>query len=250
MSPIVRAVGVSKRFGGTLALDNVDLGIVPGKVHGLVGENGAGKSTLIKLLSGVHQPTSGAILVDDHPISLASPADALRAGIGVIQQDLRVVPALSVAENVMLGHLPARGPLRGLDTRQMRRDAKSALQRLGVELDLARPVHTLDFAQKQSIAIARALSRSVRALILDEPTAALDARETEALFRALSQLKDGGVGIVYVSHRLDEIVQLCDHCTVMRDGRVVAKLSRHEVDVPQLVWHMSGRHVSTPAGSR
>lgn len=231
--------GVSKRFGATAALERVHFEVVPGEVHALVGENGAGKSTLIKIFGGMHQPDAGEVLLDGRTVVLRSPADALRAGIAIIQQELRIVPALSVAENVMLGHLPVRGF--AVDEVRMRKRARDALQRLHVELDLDAPVGPLAFAERQTVAIARALSRDARALILDEPTAALEEREVESLFEAIARLRAQGVAILYVTHRLDEIGRIAERCTVMRDGRVVADLRRGGFEIAELIRHMIGR---------
>ena len=251
MIPLLAAESVSKRFYATLVLSDVSLSLLPGEVHALVGENGAGKSTLIKVFGGIHAPDSGRVLIDGRELQLRSPADAIAAGIAEIPQELRVVPALSVAENVMLGHLPVKGPLSSIDRRRMREAAREALGRLDLDLDPDRPVGMLSFAERQSVMIARALSRRARVLILDEPTAALERHEVHALFDAIARLKGQGVAILYVSHRLDEIVAIADRCSVMRDARMVAEFARGAFGSTDLARHMTGREIDVEhAGQR
>jgi ABC-type sugar transport system ATPase subunit len=249
--PILAAEGVSKRFGATRALDRASFALVPGEVHGLVGENGAGKSTLLKILGGVHHADAGAVRLAGATIRLRGPSDAYRRGIAVIQQELHIAPALSVAENVMLGHLPggrALGLLAVVDRRAMLESARAALAALDFHPDLERPAGTLSYAERQLIAIARAMSRNARVLILDEPTAALEHAEVERLFGLIATLKAQGTAIAYVSHRLDEIVAIADRCTVVRDGRVVATLARGEFDLPRLVELMTGGALAHAVG--
>lgn len=250
--PVLAAEDLCKRFFATMALAHVAFDLAAGEVHALVGENGAGKSTLIKVFGGIHRPETGRILVDGAAVEFHSPADAYAKGIAVIGQELRVVPALTIAENVMLGHFPARPllPWLGtgwarwrLDRAQMQALARDALARLNLSLDLDARVDSLTFAERQSVAIARALSRNARVLVLDEPTAALEEREVHSLFAVIESLKRSGVAILYVSHRLDEIVAIADRCTVMRDGKVVAELARGAFSADELARHMTGRDI-------
>jgi ABC-type sugar transport system ATPase subunit len=242
--PVVAVEGVSKRFTGTQALDDVSFTLAAGEVHALIGENGAGKSTLIKILGGVHAPDGGGLVIDGAPTALASPRDALAAGIVVIPQEMRVVSAQTVAENVMMGHVPTRrafGLLPAVDRPAMRDRAAALLARLNLEIDPDLMVGHLPFAERQLIMIARALSRDARVLILDEPTAALEAREVDRLFEVIASLKAAGVGMVYVSHRLDEVERLADRCTILRDGRVVEMFTRGRLDRENMIRLMTGR---------
>jgi ABC-type sugar transport system ATPase subunit len=242
--PLLRAERLTKRFGATQALASVDLDLFSGEVHALVGENGAGKTTLIGILSGVHAPDEGTLCLDGKPCQFATPRAALDAGIATIPQHLRLVPALSVAENIMLGALPVRhwfGAVPGIDRVAMREEAARILARLGVTPDPDRRLDTLAFAERQVVAIAKALRRNCRILILDEPTAALEAREIDRLFAVLQQMRREEVAIVYCSHRLEEVVRLADRCTVLRDGRVAARYRHEEFGVSDLVQAMTGR---------
>ena len=249
---VVVAERLSKRFFATQALDQVSLELAAGEVHAIVGENGAGKSTLIKILAGIHQADTGRIFVDGVARRFGDPREALGAGLALIPQELRLIPALSVAENVMLGHLPFRRRL-GLpvvDRRSMYERAGVLLARLGFRGDPDIRVDALAHAERQLVAIARALSRRARVLILDEPTAALEAREVRRLFETIAALKRDGVGIIYISHRLEEVLELGDRCTVLRDGRAVATIERSAFDLTSLVRHITGRDVEATSVDR
>ena len=247
----IEARGLHKRFQATLALDDVSFSVGPGEVHALIGENGAGKSTLIKILGGVHRPDRGTVEVDGRTRRFSGPRDALASGIVVIPQEMRVVPALSVAENVLIQAVPTRRFL-GLaivDRTAMARNAAALLGRLGIDIDPRARVDRLGYAERQLVMIARALSREARAVILDEPTAALEAREVERLFAAIDALKKDGVAIVYVSHRLDEVDALADTCTILRDGRAVERYERGERGRDEVIRLMTGRDIGTAPAS-
>jgi ABC-type sugar transport system ATPase subunit len=241
--PAARLAGVTKEFGATLALAGVDFDVAFGEIHAIVGENGAGKSTLIRILGGVHRPDRGAIFVDGKPCHFASPHDAIAAGIVTIPQELRLVPALSIAENIALGDLPVRrlGPVALVDRPRMRDEARAVLAELDFAPDPDRRVASLGFAERQLVAIAKALRRRCRIFVLDEPTAALEKREIERLFAVLARMQARGTAIIYISHRLDEVVAIADRCTVLRDGRVAAVSKRGAFSVHDLVTAMTGR---------
>ena len=211
--------GIAKRFPGVRALDQVGITLGRGEVLGLVGENGAGKSTLMKILAGVYHAEEGEILLDGTPFRPHGPADALAAGIVVIHQELSLVPDRSVAHNLLLGHLPARaGWVRG---QALERQARALLARVGLDVSPRARVGSLGIGARQLVEIARALSRRARVIVMDEPTATLSASETALLFRTVAALKADGVGVVFISHHLEEVFDICDRVTVLRDGRTV-----------------------------
>ncbi|MFI2490251.1 sugar ABC transporter ATP-binding protein [Promicromonospora kroppenstedtii] len=241
--PLLRMRGIVKEFPGARALDGVDLEVRPGEVHCLLGQNGAGKSTLIKTLAGAHQPTAGEILIDEEPVVIANPVAALRLGIATIYQELDVVDGLTVAENIYLGHELATG---GVSRRsEAARNTRKILDRLGhKEISPHREVGSLPAAGKQIVQLARALSRDARVVIMDEPSAVLDSEEVGNLHRIVRELTADGVAVVYISHRLEEIRQLGDRITVLKDGRTVAE-SLVVADTPtkELIQLMTGRTV-------
>ena len=240
--------GISKRFPGVVALERVDFDVAAGEIVGLVGENGAGKSTLMKVLAGIHRPDSGDIALDGRPVVMHGPADAGRLGIGIIHQELELVDTLDAAANVFLGREPHRaGPLRLLDRGRMEADTARQLARIGAAIPPRALVRRLSTAQRQFVAVARALSMNARLLVLDEPTASLGAREAERLFAVLRDLQSSGTAIVYISHRLKEIETLADRAVVLRDGRNAGTLRRGELTRDRLVQLMVGRAVGVPA---
>lgn len=239
--PAVEVRGVSKAFPGVRALDGVSLRIRGGTVHAIVGENGAGKSTLIKILTGVYRPDGGEILVDGRPVVIDSPAAARRLGLAAIYQELTLVPEMTVAENIALGRFPAR--LGVVDRRRLEARAREALALLGEPIDPHVPVRRLSVARQQMVAVAKALAAEARILIMDEPTAALPQREIARLFRVIRRLRDQGVTFIYISHRLEEIFEIADHVTVLRDGRVVGDLPVAEADGDRIVALMIGRQL-------
>jgi ribose transport system ATP-binding protein len=235
---------ISKRFPGVVALADVDFEVHRGEIVALVGENGAGKSTLMKVLAGIHRADAGTMQVDGVPALIQTPSDAASLGIAVIHQALELVDTLDVAGNIFLGRELHRGPLRLLDRRQMEVDADQQLARVGLPVSPRTPLRRLSPAQRQLVAIARALSMNARLLVLDEPTSSLGAVEAERLFAVLEDLRAGGAGIVYISHRLQEIERLADRAVVLRDGRHAGSLARREMSHDRLVRLMVGRAVN------
>lgn len=244
--PILEVKGLTRRFPGVVAVDGVDFSLRAGEVHALLGENGAGKSTFIKMLGGAIRPDSGAIRLNGAVVDFHSPAEALAAGIAIIYQELVLCPHLSVAENVLMGHLPRTGGL-AIDWPAARGRVVTLLAQLGVSLPLDRSVGRLSTAQQQLVEIAKALSRDSRILVLDEPSAALGQRDLEHLFRVIRQLKAQGVAIVYISHRLEEVFDIADRVTVLKDGRLVGTWPVAAVTMPSLVRAMTGRDLGVIA---
>jgi ribose transport system ATP-binding protein len=241
--PLLEIVGVSKSYPGVTALEKVDFELLPGEVHCLVGENGAGKSTLVKVLGGAEPADEGHVSVNGGRLSMRAPADAMRAGIGVIYQDFKLVPYLSVAENVSLGRLAERGRIPIVDWPAVRNRAGGILEMLGETTPLDRRVADLSPAQQQMVEIARVLNREARIIAMDEPSATLTDRELVNLFRLIRRLTERGVGVIYISHRLQEVYDIGDRVTVLRDGRYVGTFRTGELDRPALVRHMVGREV-------
>lgn len=242
--PLISLKGIAKHFGGTVALDNVGFDLRCGEIHALLGENGAGKSTLINILGGIHTPDAGSILINGTVTEIRNIADANRYGISIIHQELSLAPNLSIAENIFLGREPS-GPW-GLRRRKMSEEAKALVTALGLEEIQAVDtiVSQLSIAHQQLVEITRALSCRGRVLVLDEPTSALSEAETESLFVRLRQLRSQGVGIIYISHRLEEILRLADRVTVLRDGRSVGTQSVDRVNQQQLIRWMVGRDIA------
>ncbi|MBB3937781.1 sugar ABC transporter ATP-binding protein [Aureimonas phyllosphaerae] len=235
--------GIAKGFPGVRALNDVDFEARSGEIHALVGENGAGKSTLTRVIAGVHQPDAGTITFDGQPTVWKGPGDAKRHGVHVIYQEFVLFPHLSVAENIFIGH-ERRNRLGLIDHRRTRADAKALLERFGIDIDPRSRVRDLSVADQQMVEIAKALIHDVKLLILDEPTAVISGREVDVLFERLRRLRDAGVAIVYISHRLEEIFALCDRVTVLKDGGFVASRPIGDVTRDQLIALMVGRNLA------
>ncbi|MEY9886973.1 monosaccharide-transporting ATPase [Catenulispora sp. MAP5-51] len=230
---------VVKSFGGVHALRGADLSVRPGEVHALMGENGAGKSTLIKLLTGVYRPDDGVVALHGTERSFRTPLEAQAAGISTIYQEVNLVPMMSVARNLFLGREPRRFGL--VDVRTMNRLAAEILVRYGVRVDVTAPVHTLGLGARQMVALARAVRTDARVVIMDEPTSSLEPREVQTLFGVIRTLREQGAAVVFVSHRLDELYEICDRVTVLRDGRTVHSGAMAELPRTELVALMLGR---------
>ena len=240
-SPILTLKNIYKSFGPIEVLHGVDLEVRPGEVVALLGENGAGKSTLSNIISGTILPTSGEMTWQGAPYAPATPREAIDAGVGMIHQELLLLPHLSIAENVFVGRYPMKHGR--VDRREMERRAQSGLQRLGLDVSPRRVVQGLSTASQQLIEIAKALTLNAKLLILDEPTAALGGEETKLLFEQIERLKAEGVGIIYISHRLEEIKQIADRIVVMRDGEKVQEFDTADIPVRTIVEAMVGRNM-------
>jgi ribose transport system ATP-binding protein len=231
---------IEKRFGATHALRGVHLTVRSHEIHAIMGENGAGKSTLMKILSGVYTPDAGEILLDGQVVKIRSPGEARALGINLIYQELSVAPNMTVAQNVFMGSVP-RARFGMVDEREMNRRTKTILEDLGARFDATDLVGTLSIAEQQQVEIARALVHDSRILIMDEPTAALSDRETEQLFRIIETLRDRGIAVLYISHRMAEVDRLARRVTVLRDGAYVGELTHDELDQKRIVQMMVGR---------
>jgi len=244
--PLLTAKDISKSFFATCALDNVDFALERGEIHVLLGQNGAGKSTLIKIISGAIRPDAGTITVDGKDAEHLTPIKSKLLGIATIYQEFNLIPDLSVAENVFLGRLPTkeRWP-HPVDWRKMRKDARAFFEQVGIALDPDAIVRTLSIAEQQLVEIAKALSVDAKVIILDEPTATLTRREISALFTLLKKMKKRGIGIIYISHRLEEIEQIGDRVTVLRDGKLVGTWNAGDVQINELINAMVGRAVDS-----
>ena len=240
---VLEAIGVSKRFPGVVALDDVSFTLRAGEIHALVGENGAGKSTLIKVLTGVHRPDGGELRLGGAPVAFSRPYEAQQAGVATIYQEVNLVPLMSVARNIFLGREPkTRFGL--IDFTRMHREAAELLAGLGVTADVRRPLDTLGVGTQQMVALARAVSVQARVVVMDEPTSSLEPREVETLFRVIGELHERGIAVVYVSHRMDELYRICERVTVLRDGKLVHTGPLAELNRMQLVAMMLGRELT------
>ncbi len=244
-APLLEMRGICKQFPGVRALNQVDFTVRRGEVHALLGENGAGKSTLIKVLTGFYPRDAGEVRLDGRNIDPRSPGEAQYAGISTVYQEVNLVPELSVAENITLGRQPRF--LGMIQWRRVGERARRAMGRLGIEIDVSRPLSSYSIAIQQMVAIARALDISARLLILDEPTSSLDANEVKQLFRVMSQLREQGMGIVFVTHFLDQVYEVSDRITVLRNGELVGEYGAATLPRVELVAKMMGRELASLA---
>lgn len=242
LAPVLEVIDVTKRYPGVLANDAVNLAMYPGRIHGLLGENGSGKSTIIKTLSGVQKPDSGEIRIHGRAVSFADPIEARAAGIATVFQEFSIVPTLSVAENIFLGRMPT-GRFGLVDWDKVVSETVEILGRLGVEIDPEEIVGDLSVAQQQMVEIAKAVATGASLMILDEPTAALGLDEIAQLHALLRRMRDQGASLLYVSHRLDEVVSLVDDVTILRGGKVVSAAGATEVKIDRIVSAMIGSDV-------
>jgi ABC-type sugar transport system ATPase subunit len=240
-SPVVEARSITKRFGGATAVDDVSLSVKAGEIHALVGENGAGKSTLMRVLAGILVPDEGQVLIDGQVLD-ANAKDAIEAGVSLVHQELSLVPEMTVAENILLGSFPTKAGF--TEYKSLRATARAALDEIGVSVDLDERVARLSVALRQFVEIARAVARSPRVLILDEPTATLTPTETDHLLAMLRRLAAGGMAIIYISHRIPEIFSVCTTVTVLRDGKWVLTSNIDDITPSEVVNQMVGRELA------
>ncbi|MGH1331798.1 MAG: sugar ABC transporter ATP-binding protein [Paracoccaceae bacterium] len=241
-TPMLHAKGISKFFPGTVALDNVELTVERGEIHALLGENGAGKSTLIKCLTGVYRRDGGEMMLDGAPIDPQSTHHSQTLGIGTVYQEVNLLPNLTVAENLYLGRQPMRGPF--VDRRRMNANARETLREFGITIDPGQPLSTYSLAIQQVVAIARAVELSGKVLILDEPTASLDHDEVQLLFSVIRQLKARGLSVIFITHFLDQVFDICDCATVLRNGQVVGRLDLTTASRGDVIALMLGRQLA------
>ena len=238
--------GVCKSFPGVKALDNVQLSLRPGTVHALMGENGAGKSTLMKCLFGIYRMDAGEVILDGKKIEINNPDEAMKYGIAMVHQELQPVPARSVAENLYLGRFPTKGfgPFKMIDHKTMYAETERWLKEVKMDFDPKAQLGSLSIGQMQSVEIAKAVSQQAKVVIFDEPTSSLSDNEVEALFRIMNDLRDKGVAMVYISHKMDEIKRIADDITVMRDGTYVGTWPAAEMTTDQIITKMVGRELT------
>lgn len=244
-SYLLSAENISKSFPGVKALDKVQLHIEAGKVHAVMGENGAGKSTLMKLLIGMLQPDEGSIVLNGEPVTFSSVHDAIKAGFSMIHQELLPFPELTVAENIFMGREPVKGFAGWIDRKQLYTDAKVLMDRLGVTIRVSRRMKELSIAEMQMVEIAKAISNKASIIIMDEPTSAISGKEVQVLFNIIRDLTAQGIAIIYISHKMDEILEIADTITVMRDGKYIATHPAAELNNERLINLIVGRELST-----
>lgn len=239
-APVLEMQHISKRFDVTQALDDVSISLYPGEIHALLGENGAGKSTLIKIMTGVHRPDLGQLLLEGKPITVHNSVEAQKYGIAAIHQEPMIFPDLNVAENIFISHAP-----RGIFLRwgRMYQEAEQLLAQLDIKLDVRSQARGLTLAQQQAVEIAKAISLKVRVLIMDEPTASLSAHEVDQLFKLARRLRDQGVALLFISHRMEEVFAIADRITVMRDGKVISTGAVQEYTAERAIRDMVGRKI-------
>lgn len=230
---------IDKRFPGVHALDHVDFKVRAGEIHALMGENGAGKSTLMKVLTGLYTKDSGEIIFDGESVSFNSPLDSQKAGISTIYQEINLIPYISVAENIFIGREPMKKT--GIDWKTMYQQADEVLREMNIEIDVTKELRSYSTAIQQMVAIARAIFSHAKLVVMDEPTSSLDEKETAVLFKQMRRLKDQGLAIIFISHRLDEIFEICDTVTILKDGRLVGEQPVKDLTKLELVSKMIGR---------
>ena len=235
---VLRAEGITKDYPGTRALDNVSVSFEGGKVHAFIGKNGSGKSTLVKVFAGAIQPTEGHFFLDDQELKFNTPTDAFEQGIATVYQELSLVPYLTVAENIYLGRLPKKGRI--VDWKKTYQQASDLIKKMNVDIDPREKVFKLSMWQCQVVEIIKAMSFKPKVLMLDEPTSALAQNETQSLFEVVRTLRDQGVIIIYISHRLQELWEIADTVTVLRDGKFIGKKNIDEVDHKSIISMMFG----------
>ena len=244
---VLEMTGICKSFPGVKALDHAQLRLRPGRVHALMGENGAGKSTLMKCMFGIYKMDEGQILLDGEPVTIHDPMDALRKGIAMVHQELQPIPARTVGENIFLGRYPLKtflGFIKVVDHKKMYEDTAELLKKVRMSFDPHQKVGELSVSQMQSVEIAKAVSANCRVLILDEPTSSLTSNEVEALFRIIEDLKAENVAVVYISHKMDEILRIGDDVTIMRDGRYIGTWEASELTTDMIITQMVGRELT------
>ena len=242
-APVLEMQSISKTYPGVTALSAVDFAVMPGEVHALVGENGAGKSTLMKILAGADTKDAGRIVIDGSEVHIDSPQEAMRLGVSIIYQEFNLVPYMNAAENIFLGREPASSVPGVIDFGKMYADAQTIISELGVALDVRSSINTLSVAQQQMVEIAKATSRKSRIIAMDEPSATLTEHELENLFALIRRLKAEGVSIIYISHRLEEVFQIADRVTVLRDGELVQTKNVADTDRDDIIRMMVGREL-------
>ena len=243
IAPLLEMRGISKTFGAVRALRGVDLTVWPGEIHALMGENGAGKSTLMKIIAGVYMPDQGEIRIKGQPVALSGPLDALDRGIAMIHQELNLMPFMTIAENIWIRREP-KSRLGLVDHAEMRRRTQALFDRLAIDLDPETEIQSLSIASRQMVEIAKAVSFDSDVLIMDEPTSALTDKEVAHLFRIIRQLRSQGKGIVYITHKMNELFEIADEVSVFRDGKYIGTKRSAEVTRDDIIQMMVGREIT------